>query len=51
MNTITLTVTSASFDDIPEGQNLPVWNPTVTLHMDETAILLDIVHKSMAEND
>lgn len=48
---ITLTVLSETFDDVPEGHVIPQWSPTITLYMDETAQLLDLVRRGMDEND
>lgn len=48
-NQMVLTVTSSTFDDMPEGSILMEWVPTITLHMDETAQLLEIVHRGMQQ--
>jgi hypothetical protein len=50
-NQLVLTVTSATYADVPDGSYLPNWSPTVTVYQDEAARLIDIVHRSMAEND
>lgn len=50
-NQLMLTVTSTTFDDVPEASLLPEWTPTITLYMDETAQLLNIVHREQTEND
>lgn len=47
---IVLNVRSSEFDEVPDGYVIPEWTPTITKHMDETAQLLDIVHRSMEES-
>lgn len=45
---ITLTVQSARFGEVPAGNNIPEWSPTVTTHMDETAQLIELTRRNRA---
>lgn len=46
---IVLTVQSATFDEVPFGNIIPEWSPTITKHLDETAALISMTMRGMEE--
>ena len=46
---IVLTVRSATFDEVPFGNTIPEWTPTITKHLDETAALISMTLTGIEE--